>query len=334
MSVRSSRTAAATVTAAVALVSAASLALSSAAFAAAPKPSPEQVQSAAKAPAKAASPLTLKLGAPGTAPILPGHSRSITATVENTGNKKATFVINLGGTGKGAVAITNQDVRLGVATVHAPATSSTLDTEDDGVLGGFYPKGGQFGDAFTIPAHTSYSWKLTVTIGRSWPINDNGLDLGVSATYNQGAGSVGRSVAFKVGTAHTGGPVVTKLSGATRITAKAPAVETLTVTNRTGAKLPSLYEALSYSPDKLTPADQGVAFDVWTGKAWKAVPHNELDLRSGLANNASHSWKIRVRLVGRSAPRAHGGLTVYADGGVINRFQSWNAIKELLVTKS
>lgn len=313
-------------TAAIVAVSGVTLALPSAAFAAAP-----HAAGAAKPAAKA--PITLKLGKPAAGRVQPGQSRSFTVTLSNTSSKKVSVAPMLGASAKGAVAL-GSDVSFAVSAIHAPATRGELDTQDGGFIGALYPKGGSFGDSFAVPAHTTYTWKVTLGIRKSWPVNDNGLAFGVGVDLDNGGSGVGAALTLPVGNPHTGGPVTEKLTGNSVITAKAPAVETLTVTNHTGAALSSLYQSLTYGPDGITPDTQQVAFDEWTGKAWKTVTTGELTLPKGLANGASHTWKLRVRLVGKTAPTAHGKLSLYIDGGVAHRYLSFGTTKTLTAAKS
>jgi hypothetical protein len=98
------------------------------------------------------------------------------------------------------------------------------------------------------------------------------------------------------GSGHTGGPVLEKLTGDNSLSVGHPAYELLTVTNRTGAALKQSWQMLPWIDAK--PGAQ-LAVDVWVGSAakghWQTLTR---DLNAaGLANGASKSFELRVRVV-------------------------------------
>ncbi|MEZ0092676.1 hypothetical protein [Streptacidiphilus sp. EB129] len=274
-------------------------------------PGAAQAATASSAPA---SPITLKVGSasPAGAFMPGGATKTITVTASNTSGKAARFTANLNGMADGALGLTERDYTFKVAPVHAPATSGVLFTQDGELMGSFYPKGGHFGNSFTIPAHTSYTWKLTLGITKNWPANDDALRLTVGANGYQTV----KALAFTVGHRRTGGPVTERFTGGTTIAPGRPAYETLTVTNRTGA---ALNGPVDFWLDEAPFGGPATAVDVWKGGRWVAVRDGgELAvLNHGLANGAHVDYRLRVRETG--AVKAGTKVTIEAVAGIANR---------------
>jgi hypothetical protein len=276
----------------------------------------------AATPATSASSLTLTVGAPAPAGALTpgGGSQSFTVTVANSGSSAQPFTSQIGGKPQGSLALTGSDAAFQVAALPGtPATGGALDGEDGQLLGAFYPQGGRFGDAFSIPAHTTYSWKVTLGVNKSWPVNDSDLDFYVLGN----TGAIGaQKLDFKVGDAGTGGPVLETFGGSgSTIAPGQPLVNTLTITNKSGAPLTKSWQSdLSYgqSGKQTGVADHMVlAMDEWTGAAWKPIDAAAplAHLQNDLPNGASVTFTFRVRLVKYSAVVPSGPISVSVDSG-------------------
>jgi hypothetical protein len=315
MSACITRSVAATV-AASALLGSAALAFPATANAAAPTPKPIlQVTATATAPNA-----RLQLG---------GAARTEILKVTNATGKAQKFHGELSANAGGAVYLQSGELVGNVTALgKTPATNSIFVSQSPGYLGAFYPKGHKFG-TFTIPAHTTYSWKIAIAATKSFPLNDNLLFVHAGA-FLPGASAPGfATVEYKVGNGHTGGPVLENLWGDVELTAyNHPAFEFLTVTNHTGAALKSW----SMMPWLVQKPGAQLAMDVWVGSAAKGhwVPLTNDLSAAGLANGASKTFQLRVRVVhynpkagqihdmlevmnwnGDVVPAPHIGLTVH-----------------------
>jgi hypothetical protein len=280
----------------------------------------------------AVKPFTVTLGKPSASVLYPGGvSRTFLFKVTNNTGKAEKVSGDLGGSAKGAIALNGNDVRFSIAPVHAPKTAFQFGGEDGGMIGSFYPKGQEWGSYFTLPAHTSYTWKITVGLNKSWPVNDSRYYLFAGAHDDANHYASGMAN-FQAGSGRNGGPVVAKLTGGTTLKASAPVYETLTLTNRTGAAIRSSYEALGYGENTPGPgSDATIDYDLWNGHAWVPVKDSTLAHPTTWANGATLSYKLRVRVVGKVGTA--GKLTLFVDGGATGRYISWGVSKDLQVVK-
>ncbi len=226
-------------------------------------------------------------------------------SVTNNTAKPQKFEAGVGALPQGALYLDGGQLALQVAPLgRTPATSTDFMAQAPGYMGVLYPRGTAFGSDFTVPAHASFSWRLSLAATKAWPANDNGFTLDAFAeSPNSPAVSESTSF-FKVGKATTGGPIVERLSGGTVVAPGRPAYETLTVTNRTGAALATAWDDLAYInvPATAKGLAGALATDVWVGSAakghWQPVQNTGLlNAPRGLANNATATFRLRVRLV-------------------------------------
>ncbi|WP_042426951.1 hypothetical protein [Streptacidiphilus anmyonensis] len=255
-------------------------------------------------PAKAAaakSPLVMTLGRIQSGPLMPGGAAKVfDLSVTNTSGRAVAFGSELGGGPHGALAVDGTDVKLSVTPVHAPATGLTFGGQDGGLLGSFFPKGGQFGSTFTLPAHATYTWKVSLAATKAWPVNDDRLFFGLNVATPDGHDSAGRQLNLQVGTAHTGGPIVQTLTGGNVVAPGKPLVLRYTLTNRTGAAVaqslqPGVLEELPGSGS----LNVTLAYDVWQNGRWVQVGTDGAGLPklpAHWANGASAGYTIRVRV--------------------------------------
>ncbi|SEL38092.1 hypothetical protein [Streptacidiphilus jiangxiensis] len=292
MSARINRSVAATVAAA-ALLGSAALAFPAAANAAAPAPA-------------ATKPAALQLSVTPTARgswLQPGGAtRTEIVKVTNTTGKAQRFMGNLMATTEGAIYLRAGELKASVTALgKTPATSTVFQPQTPGYAGVFYATGTQFG-AFTLPAHATFAWKLSVAATKAWPLNDGVLrfDVGV----NRGTDlSVKKEIDFTLAK-RTDGPMNESLHGDTSLSARHAAYETVTVTNRTGADLKQSWWFLP-AVQQLNGAR--LAVDVWVGSGanghWKTVTGHSL-LVNGLPAWASETFKLRLRVVDYTAKTA------------------------------
>lgn len=276
----------------------------------------------AATPATVGSPLTISSTAAQAGPLLPGVAKTFDLSVTNHSGAALPVTGALGGSLHGAIPAQYGDVTVGVQAVHAPATTSMFGSQDGGYIGAFYPKGGQWGSDFKLPAHATYTWKITVEAGKAFPINDDGfqLNFGVDDTANY-KNSVGRTLDFRVGTWKSGGPIITTVQGHGTLTPQRPVDLQVTFTNRTGQPL-----AEQLSPWIGTELNSGslknveLAFDLWKNGHW--VQLGDFDgglpvLPAHLANGSSMTEMVRVRVVSWGATKATAGeipVSVAYDG--------------------
>ncbi|MEZ0094941.1 hypothetical protein [Streptacidiphilus sp. EB129] len=262
-----------------------------------------------------ASPLTMTVTGPSSnaGSLVPGGSpETLTVTVTNPTATAQQFAPEVSGSAHGALSIDAPDVAFAVSARNAPATDSSIGGQDEGLIGAFYPKGGHFGDHFTVPAHTSYSWLITLGATKSWPLNDDSLKFDV----NGDAGRLNSALTFKVGTGHTGGPVVETLSGGTTLAPGQPLVETLSVTNRTGAAIASPWN--SYLDGAITPGVD-LGYEVWTAGHWVPLTHGGAPLPAipaGLADGATATYKLRITATGYHAAQSSVKTTLSFESGI------------------
>ncbi|WP_052434612.1 hypothetical protein [Streptacidiphilus melanogenes] len=262
---------------------------------------PGAAQAAQPAKAAATSPLVMTLGRIQSGPLMPGGAAKVfDLSVTNTSGKAVAFGSELGGGPHGALAVDGTDVKLSVTPVHAPATGLTFGGQDGGLLGSFFPKGGEFGSTFTLPAHATYTWKVTLAATKAWPVNDDRLQFGFNVAAQNGGASADRQLNLQVGTAHTGGPIVQTLTGGNVVAPGKPLVLRYTLTNHTGAAVaqrlqPGVLEELPGAGS----LDATLAYDLWENGRWVTIGTDGAGLPklpAHWANGASAAYTVRVRV--------------------------------------
>ncbi len=271
-----------------------------------------------------AHPLTLTVGAqtPNRVLVPGGAAESFLVKVVNNSAKAQTFSPSFGAGPKGVVPVTSRDVAVSVAPVgHTPAASSTVLTNGFGVLGGFYPKGAKFGSSFSVPAHATYEWKVSLAATKAWPLNDSNLGLGVYDNSNH-SDVVSDYVYFQVGNGHTGGPVNETLTGGTGVAPGHPAYETLTITNRTGAELFDWCTNAAVYGSQTT-----FGVDVLIGHTWMNLAHLSGGplCRTELPENGTQRYQLRVQLLSDKSTAASEQATLVAWGAV-GDYNDYNAM--------
>lgn len=255
-------------------------------------------------PAKASaakSPLVLRLGRIQPGPLMPGgRAKVFDVSVTNTSGKAVAFTSQVGGSAHGALSVSGEDVKLNVTPVHAPATALEFGGQDGGLLGYFYPKQGEVNGSFTLPAHATYTWKVSLAATKAWPVNDDRLWFGFALDTRDGRGT-GRELDFRVGAARTGGPIVQTLAGGDVVSPGKPLVLRYTLTNRTGAAVAQSLEPwlLEELPGAGT-LDASLGYDLWRNGRWVPIGTDGAGLPklpAHWANGARASYTFRVRVL-------------------------------------
>jgi hypothetical protein len=125
------------------------------------------------------NPLTMTLGAPTPDATLKrgGDTRSMTLTVANSSDKPQDFQAWLNGEADGPSPLLNDSVVFDVTALDAPATKSSVGRQDGQWQGLFFPASGNASSAFSVPANSEFTWKVTVGLGANYPTNNGDFTL-------------------------------------------------------------------------------------------------------------------------------------------------------------
>ncbi|MFE7934903.1 hypothetical protein ACFU6S_40520 [Streptomyces sp. NPDC057456] len=123
--------------------------------------------------------LKMTLGAP--APTGPlkrgGATESMILTVANSSDKAQDFSAWLPGEPDGPSPVLKDSIVFDVTAIDAPATKSAIGHQDGFFQGEFYPASGKAFSAFSIPAKTEFTWKVTFGLSATYPTNDGDFTL-------------------------------------------------------------------------------------------------------------------------------------------------------------
>ncbi|MFF5801968.1 LPXTG cell wall anchor domain-containing protein [Streptomyces sp. NPDC012746] len=156
--------------------------------------------SAYAAPAEGGKPaLRIELGAPVPSGPLTrgGATESFDLTVTNPSDKAAPFHPWLLGNLGSPIALKKNDVVFKVDEVNAPDTASFIGDQDGGWQGLFYPAGKDASAGFEVPAGGKLKWKVTVGLGKSFPINSNMFELRAKTLAKELAPGGDAAIGFK-----------------------------------------------------------------------------------------------------------------------------------------
>ncbi|CAL9508571.1 hypothetical protein [Streptomyces sp. enrichment culture] len=125
------------------------------------------------------NPLTMTLGAPTPDSTLKrdGETRSMTLTVTNSSDTAQDFQAWLNGAADGPSPLLNDSVVFDVTPLNAPATKSSVGRQDNQWQGLFYPASGNASSAFSVPAKSEFTWKVTVGLGANYATNNGDFTL-------------------------------------------------------------------------------------------------------------------------------------------------------------
>ncbi|QMU67641.1 hypothetical protein [Streptacidiphilus sp. P02-A3a] len=267
--------------------------------------------------------VTYSLGAPSSnAPLTPGgKAETFVLTATNTTGKAQGFEPTFAAFGQGPVGLLRSDVELSAVPLHAPASTVSYGVQHESLFGGLSPKGGTlYRSEFTIPAHATYTWKFSIAAGRTWQANDS--DIAFSLMDNSNPDSAINALrTFKVGGANTGGPVNLAYSGHKLVLDRFENVD-ITLTNHSGARLNlpvtnSLnFTAFTEAKNVVKPAAKTAEFQLLENGHWVTLGKDlVLPKLTGLANGASETYQLRVRLIGYETS-IKGGTTEFTIGDI------------------
>ncbi|MFE3787345.1 hypothetical protein [Streptomyces goshikiensis] len=156
--------------------------------------------SAYAAPATGGAPaLRIELGAPVPSGPLTrgGATESFDLTVTNPGDKAAPFHPWLLGNLGSPIALKKTDVVFKVDEINAPDTASFIGQQDGGWQGVFHPAGKDASAGFEVPAGGKLKWKVTVGLGKGYPVNSNAFELRAQTLGKELAPGGDASIGFK-----------------------------------------------------------------------------------------------------------------------------------------
>ncbi|WP_042369780.1 hypothetical protein [Streptacidiphilus neutrinimicus] len=254
----------------------------------------------AATPAKPALQLSIIPTASGTALKPGGAARTEIVKVTNTTGKAQQFSTELVGLPAGAVYLRSGELTASAAALgRTPVTTTDFRAQAPGYVGMFAPKGSKTG-VYTLAAHASFGWKLSVAATKAWPLNDGLLHLFVGVREGVRGPVLYKDVDFTLAKG-TGGPMDESLKGDASLSPGRPAYETVTLTNRTGADLEQSWSILA---DLGQPNGAQLADDVWVGSAakghWQRLGVHDLVV-NGLRAGASATFRLRVRVLSYTA---------------------------------
>ncbi|MGW7366088.1 hypothetical protein ACWGI8_22285 [Streptomyces sp. NPDC054841] len=143
-----------------------------------------------------AAPLTFSSGLPQPAGALTrgGAGKSFTFTVKNASDKPQDYWGSVFASAEGPAPINAKQVKFDVEELSAPDTDSGSGSQDQSMVGAFYPAGKGPATAFKIPAKGELSWKVTVALSKDYPSINGDLkvmfDAGPDKVQDASAGNV------------------------------------------------------------------------------------------------------------------------------------------------
>lgn len=266
--------------------------------------------------------------------LLPGGAaESFTVTVTNNTGKALPFDGLVRGTTFGSLPINDNDVTFSARALSAPATAFVAGNEESAFLGTFYPAGSRdTGAAFTVPAHHSYTWKVTVGAKKAWQAADSSLDLavgGLPATTQ--AGYQYAHITYRVGARTTDGPLREYFSNSGTVSPGHPFFTDLDIVNRTGATitapLQTRFGFIAISPGRPYPALKDLKVWLWNGRSWavlkspKSVEGWTLPPASAhFANGTEQTYRLMLSVAADAKAPVNGvtHLEAYTSQGAVN----------------
>jgi hypothetical protein len=243
-----------------------------------------------------------------------GAAGSVTLKVTNVTAKPQKFAENVDAWGNGSLQL------LG----NALAEKATPLAGTPAVTGSWKA----WSRVLTIPAHATFSWKVSFAATKAWPRQDSGIGFEIQVWEPSAARIDTQMADFAVGTAPAGGPIFENTVGGATVAPGEPALETVTVTNRTGAPIeqPLDFEAQAMADSTAV----RLAVDEWVGPVrtghWQVLSGNGLvAVPAGLANGASAELRLRVRLVeyAATAPSVRAWVEAFSMTAGTGDPQTW-----------
>ncbi|ROR43141.1 hypothetical protein [Kitasatospora cineracea] len=258
--------------------------------------------SAADAPSgdPAAKPLVATLAqAPDQGPLTrSGDGADLTMTVTNNSDQAQPFHPSVAVTPVGSAPANWQWIDFSATAVSAPDTYGLRTwSGTNEFAGAVLPLNSMASTPFTVPAHTTYSWKVSFKLTAALPADDTAVN--VALRNDLGDSTVSDPLNLPV-TAPTGAFYQTfdGFSGTVRF--QQPMETTLNLLNN-GASTSTVHPTLRFG-DGTRQSPATLALEVWGDGAWVTVPGTDNTWRlppvpGGLASGASHQYRLRLSLV-------------------------------------
>lgn len=265
---------------------------------------------AAYADAPATKPLHIAFGTPSPAgPLVRGGAtESYTVSATNNNGKAVEFNANVFGLPIGASPLDGSEVKFAVEPVSAPATDIEVGRQDAAMLVTLHPHGTKSA-RFSIPAKTTYTWKITVGLNANFPANDGNLTLTFdTGTYEDNPSHSVPSISFQASPAIRIGTITDHFGGATKVSAAKPAVFSLDVSNQAGGHFS---KALRTQLTALgAGGDPELNLFVWIDGRWVEVAAPEHvdtwllpDIPTGFAEDQTYHYKLMFTVSAGKAPK-------------------------------
>ena len=277
---------------------------------------PATANAATTPAAKPALQLSVTPTAPGSWLQPGGAARTEIVKVTNTTGKAQMFSGDLVALTEGSVFLRAGELKASVTPIgRTPATETDFAPETPGYVGAFFPQHSKWG-SFTLPAHATFEWKVSLAATKAWPLNDGVLRFQVGVGQGSPASHVDKETDFTL--AHRAdGPMNESLLGDMNLSTRHAAYETVKLTNRTGADLKQTWAIL---PDLGQPKGAELTVDVWVGSAakghWQSLKGHDLVV-NGLRAWDTATFKLRVRVLdymARTATLSSGIRLINWDG--------------------
>ncbi|MCM2427668.1 hypothetical protein [Streptomyces sp. RKAG337] len=277
---------------------------------------------AAYADAPAAKPLHIAFGTPSPAGPLArgGATESYTVSATNNNGKAVEFNANVFGVPSGPSPLDGSEVKLAVVPVSAPATDIEVGRQDMAMVVHLHPHGTKSAP-FSIPANTTYTWKITVGLNTNFPANDGNLTLTFdTGNYEDNPSHSIPSISFQASPSIRIGTIKDHFGGATKVSAAKPAVFSLDVVNEAGGHFskPLRTQLTAFGAG----GDPALDLFVWLEGRWVEVAAPDHvntwllpDIPTGFAEGTYH-YKLKFTLPADKAPKAAKVLELNAQTGL------------------
>ncbi|NEA55701.1 LPXTG cell wall anchor domain-containing protein [Streptomyces sp. SID13666] len=277
---------------------------------------------AAYADAPATKPLHIEFGTPSPAGPLArgGATESYTVSATNNNDKAVEFNANVFGIPSGASPLDGSEVKLAVVPVSAPATDIEVGRQDMAMVVHLHPHGTKSAP-FSIPANTTYTWKITVGLNADFPANDGNLTLTFdTGNYEDNPSHSIPSISFQASPSIRIGTIKDHFGGATKVSAAKSAVFSLDVVNEAGGHFskPLRTQLTAFGAG----GDPALDLFVWLEGRWVEVAAPDHvntwllpDIPTGFAEGTYH-YKLMFTLPAGKAPKTAKVLELNAQTGL------------------
>ncbi|MFC5667098.1 LPXTG cell wall anchor domain-containing protein [Kitasatospora misakiensis] len=257
---------------------------------------PAAAAPAAKADENAAKPLAATLEtAPGQAPITRGgEGAAMKLTVTNNSDEEQQYHPTVSVAPVGTPTNSLNWIEFSAKEISGPETYGLRGFGSNGFTGYVLPKNGMTSRTFTVPAHTTYSWAVTVQVRAALPADNTAVKVTLQNDRDNSTNSAPINLPIA---APTGALVQRFTSSGTTVSFKKPFETDLVLTNNGAAITAPITPTLKF-PDTRVPLKLDVQQPdgTWvavpgSGNVWQLPP-----VAGGLGKGESHHYKARLSL--------------------------------------